>query len=137
MPLFNVFDVSGSALTAQSVRLSTISSNLANANVVAGSEKEAYHARYPVFSATLNDAMNTDAATGVRVSRIIESPAEARREYEPSNPIADEDGFVYYSNVNTVEEMANMVSASRTYQSNIQAMNTAKQLIIQTLSLGR
>tara|TARA_R110001592_G_scaffold363398_2_gene687989 strand:+ start:56779 stop:57192 length:414 start_codon:yes stop_codon:yes gene_type:complete len=137
MSIFNVFNVSGSALAAQSVRLSTISSNLANAEVVSGSAEEVYQARYPVFAATLSSAVNAEEARGVRVDRIVQSAEPARREFSPEHPMADEAGFIYYANVNTVEEMANMISASRSYQSNIEAMNTAKHLILQTLNLGR
>ena len=137
MSIFNVFNVGGSALAAQSVRLNTISSNLANAQVVSGSADEVYQARYPVFAATLNNAINSEEARGVRVDRIVQSAEPARKEFSPEHPLADEAGFIYYSNVNTVEEMANMISASRSYQSNIEAMNTAKHLILQTLNLGR
>ena len=137
MGMFNVFNVSGSALAAQSVRLSTISSNLANAEVVSGSAEEVYQARYPVFAATLSNAVDAEQAHGVRVDRIVKSAEPARKEFSPEHPMADEAGFIYYANVNTVEEMANMISASRSYQSNIEAMNTAKHLILQTLNLGR
>tara|TARA_R110002110_G_scaffold405241_1_gene624185 strand:+ start:17629 stop:18042 length:414 start_codon:yes stop_codon:yes gene_type:complete len=137
MSLFNVFEVAGSALTAQSVRLSTITSNLANADVVASSPEAAYRARYPVFSSTLSSAMENNGATGVSVDRVVQSLEEPRQEYAPGHPLANEEGYIYYSNVNSVDEMANMISASRSYQSNVQAMNTTKQLIMQTLNLGR
>lgn len=136
MSLFNVFEVGSTALIAQSVRLSTISSNMANAGVVSGSADEAYRARYPVFSTTLERAINGSGVSGVRVEGIVQSDQEPRREYAPEHPMADVGGYIYYSNVNTVDEMANMISASRSYQSNIQAMNTVKQLIMQTLNLG-
>ena len=138
MSLFSVFDVAGSALSAQSVRLSTISSNLANAEVVSGSPDEVYRARYPVFAATLDSVLDSDSpAAGVRVARIVQSRAEPRMEYSPGHPLADPDGYIYSSGINTVDETANMISASRSYQSNIEAMNTAKHLIMQTLNLGR
>ncbi|MCB1679429.1 MAG: flagellar basal body rod protein FlgC [Halioglobus sp.] len=138
MSLFSVFDVAGSALNAQSVRLSTISSNLANAEVVSGRPDEVYRARYPVFAATLDSVLDSDSpAAGVRVTRIVQSQAEPRREYSPGHPLADAEGYIYSSAINTVEETANMISASRSYQSNIEAMNTAKHLIMQTLNLGR
>ena len=137
MSLFSVFDVAGSAMTAQSVRLSTISSNMANAEVVSSSADDVYRARYPVFSASLDQAMNRHGVSGVRVDRIVESSEEARRDYAPDHPMADAQGYIYYSNINTVEEMANMISASRSYQSNVEAMKTAKHLIMQTLNLGR
>ena len=136
MSLFNIFDVSGSALTAQSVRLNAISSNLANAEVVSSSADAAYRPKYPVFSAAF-DAMSDDSVVGVRVDKVVESGLEPRREYQPSHPMADEEGYIYMPNVNVVEEMANMISASRSYQGNVEAMNTAKQLIVRTLNLGR
>lgn len=137
MSLFNVFDISGTALTAQSVRLNTISSNLANAEVISSSEKTAYRAKSPVFSAAFDSAMGEREAVGVRVERIVESSVAPRKEFSPAHPMADKNGFIYMSNVNSVEEMANMISASRSYQSSIQAMDTAKQLIMRTLNLGR
>ena len=136
MSLFNVFDVSGTALSAQSVRLNTIASNMANAGVITGSEETAYRARYPVFSSVFDSAMENPNSVGVKVDGIVESQGETPKEYIPSHPMADEDGFVYRSNVNSVEEMANMISASRSYQSNVEAMETTKQLIMRTLSLG-
>lgn len=141
MSLFNVFDISGSALTAQSIRLNTISSNLANAGVVSSSEQGAYRARYPVFSTAMEFAewnqKGDQVGVGVRVDGIVESTAVARKEYAPTHSMADDDGYIYKSNVNSVEEMANMISASRSYQNNVEAMNTTKQLIMQTLNLGR
>lgn len=137
MSLFNVMAVSGSALEAQSVRLNTISSNLANANVVSGSAEGAYRARYPVFQNVLADASGESGAAAVRVTGVYESTLPAIQEYSPSHPLADADGYIYRSNINPVDEMANMISASRSYQSSIEAMNTAKQLILRTLTLGR
>lgn len=137
MSLFNVFDISGSALSAQSVRLNAISSNLANAEVVSSSEESAYRARYPVFETALEFAMDDQAAAGVRVNGMVESTMVPRKEFAPTHPMADEDGYIYMSNVNSVEEMANMISASRSYQSSVEAMNTTKQLIMRTLNLGR
>ncbi len=136
MSLFNVFDVSGTALSAQSVRLNTIASNMANAGVVSNSEETAYRARYPVFSSVMDSALENQNSVGVRVDGIVESEVEPRKEYSPSHPMADAEGYIYRSNVNSVEEMANMISASRSYQSSIEAMDTAKQLIMRTLSLG-
>ncbi len=136
MSLFNVFDISGSALSAQSVRLNTIASNLANAGVVGSSPDTAYSARYPVFSSALNSALDSQQSAGVRVDGIVESSVPPRQEYSPGHPMADEEGYIYLSNVNSVDEMANMISASRSYQSSVEAMNTTKQLIMRTLSLG-
>jgi flagellar basal-body rod protein FlgC len=133
--LFNIFAISGSALSAQSVRLNTISSNLANADVVSGNAEDVYKARYPIFSAALDSAWGQQS-TGVRVEGITESEIPPRMEYDPAHPLANEDGNVFLPNVNSVDETANMISAARTYQSNVEAMNTTKQLIIRTLSLG-
>jgi len=137
MSLFNIFGVAGSAMTAQSVRLSTISSNLANAEVASGNPDDAYRARYPVFSSTMESLMDEHALPGVRVDQIVESTEAPRREYAPEHRLADAEGYIYYGNINSVEEMANMISASRSYQSNVKAMETAKHLIMQTLNLGR
>ncbi len=136
MSLFRVFDISATAMSAQSMRLNTIASNLANAEVTAGSAEEIYRARYPVFSAAFDSSMANQAGVGVRVDGVVESTVEARKQYSPGHPMADEEGFVYMSNVNTVEEMANMISASRSYQGSVEAMNTTKQLILRTLNLG-
>lgn len=137
MSLFNVFEISGSSLSAQSVRLNTIASNLANAQVVGDSPETAYKSKYPIFSAAFDTARMNQGAVGVRVDDIVESTVEPRREFAPSHPKANEEGFIYLSNVDSVEEMANMISASRSYQSSIEAMKTTKQLIIRTLSLGK
>lgn len=135
MSLFNVFDIAGSAMSAQSVRLNTTASNLANAESVSGSEAEAYRARHPVFT-TFQNALDESAA-GVKVSGIVENPAPARREYSPDHPLADEQGYVYMPNVNVVEEMANMISASRSYQNNVEMVNTSKQMLLNVLQLGK
>ena len=136
MSLFNVFDISGTALSAQSVRLNTIASNLANADVIGSSPETAYHARYPVFSAVYDQVASGGISGGVRVDGIVESTISPRKEYAPNHPLADDGGFVYLSNVNPVEEMANMISASRSYQNSVKVMDTTKQLIMRTLSLG-
>lgn len=136
MSLFNVFEISGSALSAENVRLNTVSSNIANAETVAASEEEAYRSKQPVFSAVLNRAKGGVSGM-VKVDRIVESQAPVMRRYEPGNPLADGEGYVYGSNVNTVEEMANMISASRAYQNNIEVLNTSKQLLLATLKLGQ
>ena len=137
MSLFGVFDVSGSALSAQSLRLNVTSSNLANAETVSSNREQTYRARHPVF-ATAMDMVNADeASAGVRVKGIVESQAELRMRYEPDHPQANEDGYIFLPNVNAIEEMANMISASRSYQYNVEAMNTSKQLLIATLRLGQ
>ena len=138
MSLFNIFDVAGSALEAQSVRLNTTSSNLANANSISSSTGSTYRARQPVFAPILNNAFNDDGASvGVRVMGIVESKAPLRREHDPGNPQADANGYVYLPNVNVVEEMANMISASRSYQTNVEVMNSAKQMLLRTIALGQ
>ena len=143
MSLFSIFDIAGSGMSAQSVRLNTTSSNLANAENVSSSATQAYRARQPVFSAVLN-ALNgstngggQDASSGVQVLGIVESKAPIQSRYEPHNPQADARGYVYLPNVNMVEEMANMISASRSYQSNAEVVNTSKQLLMKTLTLGQ
>ena len=137
MSLFKVFDVAGSAMNAQSVRLNVTASNLANAGSVSGDPEQVYRARQPVF-ATFDDALaNQDGVSGVRLADVVESQTPLQVEYRPNHPDADENGNVYVSNVNTVEEMVNMMSASRSYQNNVEMINTTKDLLLQTLSLGR
>ena len=137
MGLYNVFKIAGSAMSAQSVRLNTVSSNLANANTVSTTPEGAYKARQPVFASVLSAINGGPSTVGVEVAAIVESQEEPPRDYQPDNPLADADGYVYKSNVNTVEEMANMISASRSYQNSIEVLNTSKQLLLKTLTLGR
>lgn len=137
MSLFNIFDVAGSALQAQSVRLNTTSSNLANANSVSSSTGSTYRARHPVFAPILNEMNEDGASVGVHIMGIVESDAPLRREHNPEHPQADSEGYIYLPNVNVVEEMANMISASRSYQTNIEVMNSAKQMLLRTISLGQ
>lgn len=134
MSLFNVFNVSGSAVSAQSQRLNVVASNLANAESVAGPDGQPYKARQVVFQTQLVGAEQSSA--GVRVAQVIEDNAAPRRVHNPDHPLADEQGYVTMSNVNPVEEMVNMISASRSYQTNIDVMNTAKSLLLKTLQLG-
>ncbi|TAK78132.1 MAG: flagellar basal body rod protein FlgC [Aquabacterium sp.] len=134
MSMFDIFNVSGSAVSAQSQRLNTVASNLANADTVAGPDGSAYKARQVTFQTQL---MGTLGTAGVKVSQVSESQAPGRRVHEPANPAADADGYVTYSNVNSVEEMVNMISASRSYQNNIEVMNTAKSLLLKTLQMGQ
>ncbi len=136
MSLFRVFDVSGSALTAQSVRLNTVASNLANAESASSSVGTTYRARKPVFSAVMEGLGQQDPAASVRIAGIVESAAPLRREYMPGHPLADAEGFVMFPNVNPVEEMADMMSAARSYRTNVEAMDTARQLLLGTLRLG-
>jgi len=137
MGLFRIFDVAGSGMSAQTVRLNTVASNMANAEVVSSSEEGAYHARQPVFAAVMNALGGNSASVPVQVSGVVESQTPVNREYNPQHPQADADGYVYLSNVNMIEEMANMISASRSYQSNVEAANTSKQLLLETLRLGQ
>jgi flagellar basal-body rod protein FlgC len=134
MSLFNLFDVVGSAMSAQATRLNVTASNLANAETVASTEG-AYHAREPVFATILDQ--KDGAVRGVRVLGITQSQADISKRYEPGHPLADVDGFVYGSNVNPIEEMVNMLSASRSYQNGVEVLNTSKELLVRTLSLGR
>jgi flagellar basal-body rod protein FlgC len=134
MSLFKVFNVSGSAVSAQSQRLNVVSSNLANAESVAGPDGKPYKARQVLFQTQMMDAEQSSA--GVRVASIVEDSTEPRKLHEPSHPLADENGYVTMTNVNVVEEMVNMISASRSYQSNVDVMNTAKNMLQKTLQLG-
>jgi flagellar basal-body rod protein FlgC len=138
MSLLNIFNVSGSAASAQSQRLNVVASNLANADTVAGPDGKAYKARQVNFQTQLMGAGTNDpTAAGVTVSAITEDQSVGRRVHDPKHPSADADGYVTYSNVNAVEEMVNMISASRSYQSNIEVMNTAKTLMLKTLQMGQ
>ncbi len=135
MGLLANFQISGSAISAQSMRLNTTASNMANAETVASSEKEAYRARETVFQSYLYDK-NRPAEAGVKMLGVVESSAPVRSMYDPENPLANENGYVFTSNVDNVEEMVNMLSSSRSYQNNVEVLNTSKELMIRTLSLG-
>ena len=138
MSMLNIFNVSGSAVSAQSQRLNIVASNLANVDTVAGPDGKAYKARQVTFQTTLVGASQNDAASaGVTVSTISEDQTPGRRVHDPKHPQADAEGYITYSNVNPVEEMVNMISASRSYQNNIEVMNTAKSLLLKTLQLGQ
>ena len=140
MSLFQIFNVAGSAISAQSQRLNVVASNLANVDTVAGPDGGAYKARQVVFQTELMGAQGADlgaaGAAGVRVSTISEDQSAGRRVHDPQHPAADAEGYVTYSNVNAVEEMVNMISASRSYQNNVEVMNTAKTLLQKTLQMG-
>ncbi len=137
MSLFRIFDVSGSGMSAQTVRLNTTASNMANAESVSSSANQTYRARHPVFSADFDKANRNTPAAEVKVLGIVESSAPVRVEYRPDDPQADEKGYVYLPNVNPVEELSNMISASRSYQDNVEVLNTSKELLNRTLDLGR
>lgn len=134
MSMFNVFTIAGSALNAQSMRLNTTASNLANADSVVGADGQPYRAKQVVFAAT---PVAGPGAQGVRVTEIVESAAPMRLVYEPNNPAANAEGYVEMPNVNVVEEMVNMISASRSYQNNAEIMSTAKTLLQRTLAIGQ
>ncbi len=138
MSMMNIFNVSGSAASAQSQRLNVVASNLANADTVAGPDGQAYKARQVTFQTQLmGEIANDPTAAGVRVSNVSEDQTPGRRVHDPKHPGADAEGYVTYSNVNAVEEMVNMISASRSYQNNIEVMNTAKSLLLKTLQMGQ
>ncbi|MDE0852876.1 MAG: flagellar basal body rod protein FlgC [Nevskia sp.] len=131
---FRIFDIAGSAMSAQSVRLSTVASNLANADAVGSDPNAVFKAHLPVFKTA--PELAGQQTPGVRVTGVVESQAPADKRYEPGNPLADGDGYVYAPNVNVVEQMVDMISASRSYQNSVEVMNTAKQLALKTLTLG-
>ncbi|EWH09946.1 cell-proximal portion of basal-body rod [Catenovulum agarivorans DS-2] len=138
--LFNVFDISGSAMRAQSVRLNTTASNLSNADSVSSSVDQTYRARHPVFAAEMSRAssnMENSENIGVKVKGIVESDKPLTVEYNPNHPMADKNGYIYKPNVNVMEEMANMISASRAYQTNIQIADNAKKMLSRTLQIGQ
>lgn len=138
MSMLSILSVSGSAASAQSQRLNVVASNLANADTVAGPNGKAYKARQVTFQTQLlGENGNDPAAAGVRVSTVSEDQTPGRRVHDPKHPSADAEGYVTYSNVNAIEEMVNMISASRSYQNNLEVMNTAKTLLLKTLQLGQ
>lgn len=140
MSLLNIFNVAGSAVSAQSQRLNTVASNLANADTVAGPDGQAYKARQVVFQTELMGAQGSgsgNGSAGVRVSNVVEDNSPGRRVFDPKHPAADAEGYVTFSNVNPVEEMVNMISASRSYQNNVEVMNTARSLLLKTLQMGQ
>ena len=140
MSMFKIFDTAGSGMAAQSLRLNTVASNLANADSVSSTQQGAYRAKEPLFAAVkqrVEGAMAGAGTVGVKVDGITESQAAIPSRYEPGNPMADANGYVYGSNVNPVDELVNMISASRSYQNNVEVMNTTKQLMVKTLDLGK
>ena len=147
MSLASVFNIAGTGMSAQSTRLNTISSNIANAETVSSSIDQTYRARHPVFATVFNSSMQGDRGSlfadqdasgrGVEVLGIVEDQSTLMPRYEPNHPAADEKGYVYYPNVNVVEEMADMISASRSFQTNAEMMNTAKQMMQRVLTLGQ
>jgi len=140
MSLFNVFNVAGSALNAETIRLNTTASNLANAESVNGDSTKIYRARHPVFQTLMDTsdpfAEDQNASAGVRVLGVVESTAPPLERYAPENPLANKDGYVFTSNVNSIEEMTNMISANRSFATNIDAINVARDLLLKTISMG-
>ncbi|MCK6423869.1 MAG: flagellar basal body rod protein FlgC [Burkholderiaceae bacterium] len=134
MSMLAIFGVAGSAVSAQSQRLNTVATNLANADTVAGPDGQSFKARQVLFQ---TQPMGELGTAGVRVAQVLEDQSAGRRVHDPKHPAADADGYITYSNVNAVEEMVNMISASRSYQNNVEVMNTAKTLLLKTLQMGQ
>jgi flagellar basal-body rod protein FlgC len=134
MSLLNVFNIAGSAMSAQSQRLNVVASNLANADSTTGANGQPYKAKQVMFSAV---QMNAAEAQGVKVSQVVEDTAPPKMVYDPKHPQADENGYVAMPNVNVTEEMVNMISASRAYQNNVDTMNAAKSMLLKTLTIGQ
>lgn len=146
MGLNRIMDIAGSGMNAQSVRLNTTASNIANAESAASSADNVYRGRHPIFAAAYHNMLghpdstnlsSDEASAGVNVLGIVESDAPLQMRYEPNHPLADEQGYVFYPNVNVVEEMTNMISASRSFQVNVEVMNSAKQMVQRVLTLGQ
>jgi flagellar basal-body rod protein FlgC len=137
MSIFQIFDTAASGMSAQTLRLNLVASNMANADAVSSSIEETYRARQPVFKAVLNGLNPEAVANGVHMAGVVESQAPLIQEHAPDHPLANEEGYIFRPNVNTVEEMANMISASRSYQSNVEVANAAKQLLLATLRMGQ
>ncbi|WP_319381906.1 flagellar basal body rod protein FlgC [Thiomicrorhabdus sp.] len=133
MSVFSILDISASAMQAQTVRLNTVASNLANADSVSSNAETTYRSKQPIFQEILQQQQG---GSGVQVKEIVESQAPLVMEYNPNHPLANEQGYIYRPNVDTVEEMANMLSASRSYETNVEVMNTSKQLLLRTIQLG-
>lgn len=141
MPSLSIFDIAGSGMSAQSVRLNTTASNLANADSVAATPEASYRAKHPVFQAVgpPSGGAPGGASSGaaVRVAGVIESTDAPERRYQPGHPLADAEGYVYTPRVNIVDEMVNMISASRSYQNDVEVMKTARDLLLATLKIGQ
>ncbi|MDQ9170849.1 flagellar basal body rod protein FlgC [Oxalobacteraceae bacterium R-40] len=134
MSLFNIFNVSGSAMSAQSQRLNTVSSNIANADSTTSATGQPYRAKQVVFSAV---PVGAGDAKGVKVDKVVEDQSPLKKVFDPKHPSADEEGYVTMPNVNVIEEMVNMISATRSYQTNVETMNSAKTLLLKTLTIGQ
>lgn len=137
MSTMKIFDIAGSGMQAQSLRLNLVASNMANVDAVSSSVDETYRSRQPVFRAVLDQMNGRGAAEGVRMVGVVESQAPLVGEYAPDHPMANDDGYIFRPNVNMVEEMANMISASRAYQNNVQVINASRQMMTAVINLGR
>ena len=140
MSINNIFGIAGSALNAQMVRMNSTASNLANASTVASSAEEAFKAKRPVFQALLSEQQTNQGSQyvgGVKVAEVIEDQTAGGNIYDPSNPKADENGLIYLSNVNEVSEMVDMMASARSYQNNVEVINTARELMMRTLDLTK
>jgi flagellar basal-body rod protein FlgC len=137
MSSFKIFDIAGSGMNAQNLRMNVVASNLANVDAVSSSVGETYRARQPVFRALLDQTNTANPAVGVQMAGVVESQAPLVREYAPQHAMADKDGYIYRPNVSVVEEMANMISASRAYQNNVEVVNATRQMLSATINLGR
>ncbi|HOP15782.1 MAG: flagellar basal body rod protein FlgC [Gammaproteobacteria bacterium] len=137
MSSFKIFDIAGSGMNAQNLRMNVVASNLANVDAVSSSIEETYKARQPVFKAVLDQANLRSPAVGVQMAGVVESQAPLVREYAPQHALADKDGYIYRPNVSVVEEMANMISASRAYQNNVEVVNATRQMLSATINIGR
>ncbi len=134
--MFPGLDISATGMHVQTIRLNTIASNMANVDSISSNAGETYRSKQPVFKTIMNDETGRPSG-GVKIEKIVESQAPLKMEYNPSHPMANKDGYIFRPNVNVVEEMANMLDASRTYDTNIEVMNTAKQLLLRTIQLGK
>ena len=137
MSVFKVFDVAGSGMSAQMLRLNTVASNLANAETMATNKQDVYKARHPVFESILQDVGNMDDVATVKVSGIMQEEAAAIPHHRPNHPLANEEGYVFSPNIDAVAEMADMISASRSYQNNVEVLSTTKELLLRTLQMGQ
>ena len=140
MSVFNVFDVAGSGMSAQMLRLNTVASNLANAETISGNESDVYQARHPIFESVLQEAENMNGNNDVavvKVREIMQEETAAIPHFRPNHPLANDKGFVYSPNIDAVAEMADMISASRSYQNNVEVLSTTKELLLRTLQLGQ
>jgi flagellar basal-body rod protein FlgC len=137
MSSFRIFDIAGSGMTAQNLRMNIVASNMANVDAVSSSLDTTYRARQPVFQAVMDDVFSRSPTAGVRMAGVVESQAPLVREYAPHHAQADDEGYIYRPNVNVVEEMANMISASRAYQNNVEVVNATRRMISATINLGK